>query len=302
MIALALGAALVAGVGVVVLTEDPQQPVPLAVTNPPTPTPTITEDPVPESRPTATAAASPSPSPAGATPTPVTPEVIANGPRDVPKVAITFDTAYSEETAGLVASGVIGPQYNSAVLDYLDATGTPATVFVTGLWAEQYPDAMKRLAGTKTIELGNHTWSHAGWSGECYGLPPVSDTVAASFEIARTAQLIAGYTGAPPTHIRFPALCHDPEDVALAAKMGETTVDADVSYNDTGVTDPSAAVAGILEQTQPGSIILLHLNGPPNTPATVQMLNELVPALKARGLTPVTVKELLAPVEQPPAP
>jgi peptidoglycan/xylan/chitin deacetylase (PgdA/CDA1 family) len=217
----------------------------------------------------------------------------------VPKVALTFDTAYSAETASLVASGTIGPQYNPGVLDYLDATDTPATVFVTGLWGEQYPEAMKRLAATDTIEIGNHTWSHAGWAGDCYGLPSPGDLASQKLEIGRTALLIASYTGRAPSLIRFPALCHDPADVSLAAQFGEYTIDTDIGPNDTGVTDAAPVVAGILEQVQPGSIILLHLNGAPNAPATVEILNQLVPALQERGLTPVTVSELIAPIESP---
>jgi peptidoglycan/xylan/chitin deacetylase (PgdA/CDA1 family) len=226
-------------------------------------------------------------------------EVISNGPRDVPKVALTFDTAYSAETAALVSEGAIGPQYNAAVLDYLDATKTPATVFVTGLWGQQYPAAMKRLAATSTIEIGNHTWSHAGWAGDCYGLPSPGDVASQKLEIGRTAMLIAGYTGRAPTLIRFPGLCHDAADVSLAATFGEYTVDTDIDLNDTGVTEVEPVVAGILEQVQPGSIILLHLYGPPNTPATLEILSQLVPGLQEKGLTPVTVSELIAPVSAP---
>lgn len=292
MIALALGTAVVVGVGVVVLAEDPQDPVPLAVVNPPTPTPTATP------APTATPTPAPTASPAARI-TPVPAEVIANGPRDVPKVAITFDTAYSAETDALVTAGVIGPQYNTAVLDYLASTNTPATVFVTGLWGEQYPEGMKRLAATDTIEIGNHTWSHAGWAGDCYGLPDAGDVANQRVEIGRTAMMIAAYTGSAPSLIRFPALCHDPEDVALAAQFGEYTVDTDIGLNDTGVTEAAPVAAGILEQVQPGSIILLHLNGAPNTPATVEILSQLVPGLKEKGLTPVTVSDLIAPVAPP---
>jgi peptidoglycan/xylan/chitin deacetylase (PgdA/CDA1 family) len=297
-IALALGAAVLVGVGVVVLAEDPQQAVPLAVVNPPTPSATATPPPAdPAANPSASEGAPATPA-AGITP--VAPEVIANGPRDVPRVALTFDTAYSAETAALVGAGAIGPQYNAAVLDYLDATKTPATVFVTGLWGEQYPEAMKRLAATDTIEIGNHTWSHAGWAGDCYGLPSPGDFANQKLEIGRTAMMIAAYTGSAPNLIRFPALCHDAADVALAAEFGEYTVDSDIDLNDTGVGDTAPVVAGILERVQPGSIILLHLNGAPNTPATLEILSQLVPGLQEKGLAPVTVSELIAPVAPTP--
>lgn len=291
LIAVGVGAALVAGAAVVVLAEGPQSAIPLAVDQPPS----STAPPAPEPMPVP----SPSPSADGTEmPAPVAGELITSGPRDVDKVAITFDTAFSADTAAMTASGVFPPQYNEAILDYLEAEKVPATMFVTGVWAEQYPQAMERIAGVDTFEFGNHTWSHAGWTPDCYGLPGPGDEVAQRFEIARSAKLIAQYAGSWPTYIRFPGLCHDPGDVALAGEYGEYTVDADVLIFDSGITDPAFAVNGILSQVEPGSIILLHLNGPPNTPVTLEILSQLVPALRERGLTPVTVSELLAPVAE----
>lgn len=303
LIAVGIGAAVVVGVGAAVLAEGPQESVPLAVSNPPVPTPALTADPVPEGpSQAASPAASPSTqAPATAAPTPVAPELITHGPRDVPKVAITFDTAFSEGTKAQVDAGFLPPQYNAGVLDYLQSASVPATVFVTGLWAEQYPDAMKRMAETQGIEIGNHTWNHYGWTADCYGLPEVTDPVAQKFDIARTAQLIARYTGGQPAYIRFPGLCQDLADVELAAEFGEITIGSDIELNDTGVTDAGAVVAGFMASVQPGSIIVLHLNGAPSNPATVAILEQLVPALKERGLTPVTVSELLAPQPAPSA-
>jgi len=296
LIAVGIGAALVAGAAVVVLAEGPQSAIPLAVDQPP-PTTAAPAPVTPE--PTPNEPAQPAPTDI---PPPVPGELISNGPRDIPKVAITFDTAFAADTAALTNAGIFPPQYNEAVVNYLAAEKIPATVFVTGLWAEQYPQAMERMAGIDTFEFGNHTWSHAGWTDDCYGLPSPGDEVAQRFEIARSAKLIAQYADSWPTYIRFPGLCQDPGDVALAGEYGEYTVGTDLTIFDTGVTDASFAVEGILAEVQPGSIILLHLNGAPNTPATLEILTQLVPALRERGLTPVTVSELLAPVDQEPAP
>ena len=188
---------------------------------------------------TATPSSSGSAAPSGPLPTraPVVPEVIFNGPRDVPKVALTFDTAFNADTAALVASGVYPPQVNVRALDYLQASGTPATVFITGVWAQAYPEVMKRLASTPGMEIENHTWSHLGWTADCYGLAGPADEAAARQEIVHVPGDRAHQvrSGVHP----LPALCHDDEDVALAAQNGETTVDADVTYHDTGATDPA---------------------------------------------------------------
>lgn len=287
-----MGAALVAGAAFAVLAEGPQSAIPLAVDEPPPITaPAEPQKPTPEPAPEK------SDGPAEA-PDPVAGELISHGPRDVSKVAITFDTAFSPDTAALVESGVFPPQYNEALLDYLDAENVPATMFVTGVWAELYPQAMERIAATEKFEFANHTWSHAGWTPDCYGLPGPGDEVASRFEIARSAKLISEYTGEWPSYIRFPGLCHDAADVALAGEYGELTVDADVTVFDSGMTEAGPAVFGILSQVQPGSIILLHLNGAPNAPATLEILKQVLPALRERGLEPVTVSELLAPQEQ----
>lgn len=284
LIAAGIGAALVTAAAVSVLSADPQSAVPLAVDDPPT-----------------APAPAPAPPPAQEPESPTTPqappaiagEVITHGPRDVPEVAITLDTAFSAETARLTDAGVFPPQFNEPVLDYLTEAEVPATIFVTGLWAEAYPQAMARIADTEFFELGNHTWSHAGWTPNCFGLPAPGSEVDQRFEIARTSALISDYTGAWPTFLRFPALCHDQNAVALAGEYGMTTVDTDILMFDTGATNAAATSATIAAAAQPGSIILLHLTGAPNAPATLEILSQLLPALNQRGLTPVTLTELL---------
>jgi len=49
----------------------------------------------------------------------------------------------------------------------------------------------------------------------------------------------------------------------------------------------------MLKQVKPGSILLMHLNGAPNAPVTAAILKVLIPGLKAKGLTPVTLSTLL---------
>lgn len=224
------------------------------------------------------------------------PEVISAGPRDIPKVAITVNTPFSEYLGQLAASGAIPPQYNEAALAALEQAGVPATIFVTGQWAEQYPEAMTRLAANPSFELGSHTWNFAGWTPGCYDLPPTGDVNWQRADLLRTALLINRYTGYAPAYVRFPALCHDPADVALAAEFGETTIDSDVTVSDAFATDAAQRAEEILAQVQPGSIIMLNLNGAPNAPVTAEIIPLLVAGLSARGLTPVTVTELLAPV------
>lgn len=286
---MAIGGVILGAASISVLTGDPPSAVPLAIEYTPPPSPT----------PTATPTSAPTTAPALA----AVPQLITHGSRDRAQVALTFDTSYDAATASSVAAGYLPRQFDPAVLDVLAAYGVPATVFVTGLWAKDHPDAMARLtAAAPPLEVGNHSWSHNAWTTDCFGLPYVGAAEQQRAEIEVAAAEIAGFTGAQPTLFRFPGMCASPEGVALAAELGEQPVGSDVVYNDAFVEDAQAGAAAILSQVQPGSIIGLHLNGAPNAPATAAMLEVLIPALRDRGLELVTVSTLLAPAPAVPAP
>lgn len=278
-IGIAVGGVILAAASFSVLSRGPQSAVPLAI----------------EAEPTAVAETPSSPPPAPPEPPPVVPEVINNGPREAPKVALTFDTSYDSTTAAAVATGYLPRQFDPQVLDVLANQQAPATVFVTGLWAQDHPDAMARMVEAgDAIEIGNHSWSHNAWTTDCYGLPYVGDLNQQRAEIEVAAAKIGEFTGAPPRLFRFPGLCSSPEGVVLAAELGEQPIGVDVQYNDAFVTDPRAGAEAILSQVGPGAIVGLHLNGAPNAPATAAMVELLVPALRERGYELVTVGELLS--------
>lgn len=221
---------------------------------------------------------------------PVTPEVITRAETGRPEVAITLDADLSEWTRTRVRNGELPPQVNTAALDYLEQTGTPSTVFVTGLWAQEYPWAMTRMAENPLYELASHSWDHGAWTSDCYGLPLAQGDPVAN--IAYTAAIIESYTGEYPTFFRFPGLCHDPADVELVASLGQRTVDYDLNGSDAFAYNADLVASNLLDQIQPGSIVVLHLNGAPNAPMTTQILQQLVPGLAERGLEPVTLEQL----------
>jgi peptidoglycan/xylan/chitin deacetylase (PgdA/CDA1 family) len=49
----------------------------------------------------------------------------------------------------------------------------------------------------------------------------------------------------------------------------------------------------VLDGVRPGSIVVLHLVGAPNAPATAEALREILPKLRDRGYQPVTLEDLL---------
>lgn len=99
--------------------------------------------------------------------------------------------------------------------------------------------------------------------------------------------------GTASAYFRFPGLCHTSGDEKIVAAEGMRTVDTDIDVDDAMASDATRTVAAILASIKPGSIVLLHLNGPPNAALTAPILQGILPALAARGLTPVTLRDLL---------
>lgn len=245
----------------------------------------------PVSEPSVTAQSTPAASLA-ATPSPIAPEVIKRSESGRPEVAITLDADLSSWTLDKIRQGSMPAQVNATALDYLEQTNTASTVFVTGLWAQEYPEVMSRMAANPLYELANHSWGHDAWTSDCYGLPVLAGDPIAN--VTDTSRVIAAHTGKWPEFFRFPGLCHDPADVAVVASQGARTVDYDLDGSDAFAANPSAVASSLAAQARAGSIIVLHLNGAPNAAHTTEILTLLVPALEAKGLTPVTMSQLMA--------
>jgi peptidoglycan-N-acetylglucosamine deacetylase len=50
-----------------------------------------------------------------------------------------------------------------------------------------------------------------------------------------------------------------------------------VVSGDVGQSDAKAVAREVLEEAKPGSIVVLHLVGAPNAPATAKALREIIP-------------------------
>ena len=193
--------------------------------------------------------------------------IIARVETDRPLVALTFDDGpTAADTPAL-----------------LDALGdTPATFFLIGRDMRAHPDETMAIAEAGH-EIGNHSDTHRrmvlvspDWVRE---------------ELARTDAAIAaaGYDG--PTHFRPP---YGKKLIALPwvlAEQQRTTIMWSVESD--GTLSPEAMAAQVLAETGPGDIVLLHGMYAANA-ATRTALPLILAGLEERGLTPVTVSELMA--------
>ncbi|RIH89682.1 polysaccharide deacetylase family protein [Calidithermus roseus] len=220
------------------------------------------------------------------------PAPITHGPRQAPRVALTFDTDMTHGMWQNLKTGRVKSYNPTELYRLLEQNQVKTTFFLTGLWIETYPEQARKLAQNPLFELANHSYSHPGFAQPCYGLPSVEPAKKAE-EILKTQRLLA-QLGARSSYFRFPGGCYTPDDLALAARLGLRVVHWDAAGEDGGQTNPDVIVRNVLSRVQNGSIIVLHGQGGPRLPATIPALQRLIPALKARGFAFVTVSELLS--------
>nr|WP_238345201.1 polysaccharide deacetylase family protein [Actinopolymorpha cephalotaxi] len=194
---------------------------------------------------------------------------IGHAPRSAPRVALTFHGAGDPSTA-------------EALLRVAEHVKAPLTVLAVGTWLSQNPTMADRIR-RGGHELGNHTLHH---------LPMRTlDQSQAYDEISGCAAVLRRLTGSAGTWFRASGTQHTTPLIRTAAARAGYRVclsyDVDtLDYLDPG---PAAVVRNGVDSAKPGSILSLHMGHP----GTVQALPALVAGLRAQGLQPVTVTELL---------
>lgn len=225
-------------------------------------------------------------------PTPVG-VLITHGPRDRRVIALTFDADMTTFMQAQLSSKAVASWYDARIVATLRAEHVPATIFLTGLWTQAYPDVVRSLAADPLFELENHSMDHAAWRSPCFRLPAVSTDAARRAEVTDAAAAIRSVAGVDPVYFRYPGGCHADSDNLLVAALGEQPLDWDAVSGDAFQADPAVIVGRVMARVRPGSIVVMHLIGAPNAPATAVALERLIPLLRAQGYEFATVRELL---------
>lgn len=177
------------------------------------------------------------------------------------KIALTFDCAWNDDDI-------------TSILDTLSTYNITAAFFVTGDWAEKFPDAMQQIRDAGHI-IGNHSYNHADYTR--LG----TDEIIADI---RKADSVIG----EGQYFRAPSGGYNDEVIAAAESIGKVCVQWSVDsldYKD-GATEES--ILARLGKTQSGDIILMH-NG---TELTAQLLPKIVKGL-SKNYEFVSLDELI---------
>lgn len=221
-----------------------------------------------------------------------TPGMVYTGPTDRPLIALTFDADMTTSMRQAVLEGR-AVHYDARIIALLRKTRTPATLFLTGLWARTYPRHARDFAADPLLELANHSHTHPGFRSPCYGLPTIGTFAERRREVRRARRVIREITGVTTRYFRFPGGCHAEADVRLVRRLGHVPVQWNVVSGDPRQKDPQVIVNNVLRRARNGAIVVMHLNGAPNAPSTYEALTTIIPELKARGFRMVTLTELL---------
>ncbi|MFD8549675.1 polysaccharide deacetylase family protein [Streptomyces sp. NPDC059649] len=194
-------------------------------------------------------------------------------------VAVTFNAAWND--AGL-----------DRVLGGLARRHTPATFFLTGDFADRYPQVVKRIAAGG-YGLGNHSYSH----------PHFKDLTAAGVRrevrAADRALRAAGAGRALTPFFRFPYSETTPALISEVNGYGfadiEFTTDTNGWMGLGGGMSVDGAVRRALDALGPGAILQMHVGDREGGTDVIdaQALPRILDAIAARGYRVVDLRTLL---------
>jgi peptidoglycan/xylan/chitin deacetylase (PgdA/CDA1 family) len=189
-------------------------------------------------------------------------------------VALTFD-------AGANDAGV------ASILGTLRANGVAATFFLTGRWAETFPQQAATIS--TSFPIGNHSFSHPDFRN-------LSDAQIRD-ELARAEAAIRSATAQDPRPMfRFPFGGSDARTIGVVnqASYGgiRWTVDTLGWQGTSGGMTAQKVVDRVLATLQPGQIVLMHLGSHPQDGSTLDAdaLPAIISALRQRGYGFVTIR------------
>ena len=192
------------------------------------------------------------------------------------EVALTFDDG---------PDPVVTPQ----VLTILDAHGAKATFFSIGRNVARHPEVARDIV-RRGHALENHSDGH-GWHFSLMGVGAITR------ELAAAQATIAGVTGVTPTFFRAPAGVRSPLLEPALCRVGLRVVSWTRRGFDTVQRDPEHVLRRLLGDLRAGDILLLHDGNSALTasgsPVILEVLPKVLLAVRAAGLSPVTLRETL---------
>lgn len=203
---------------------------------------------------------------------------IVSGDRDLPLVALTFD-------AGAAAGSA------NQLLDVLQQQEVRSTFFVTGAFADRYPNLVARIAA-EGHELANHSYSHPDFRN-------LTESQMRT-EIRRAAAAIEAASGVSPVSLwRPPFGSRDDRILRVVDDEGYRAIYWTLDSGDwlDDATEQRVRTT-VLGKTGPGAIVVDHIS----PEATARAMPAIIDGLRAQGYRLVTVSQIMGEAPVCPAP
>jgi peptidoglycan/xylan/chitin deacetylase (PgdA/CDA1 family) len=195
-------------------------------------------------------------------------KLITQGNLQQKEIAFTFDAG----------SDIAGIQ----ILEILKKYNVKATFFLTGKWAEKFPDYAKQIVNAGH-EIGNHSYSH-------------QDAIKISSssliqEINQADQIIKTVTGrSPKPYFRFPYGSYNQSVLNTVGQAGYPySIQWSLDTIDWQQPSADVIVSRIESGASNGDIVLMHIGGI-HTPEAV---DRVIPILRKKGYKLVTLSQIL---------
>lgn len=193
---------------------------------------------------------------------------ISSVPTDQPVVALTFDDGpHATQTARL--------------LELLARENVRVTFFEIADKVAQHPDIARAIVAAGH-EIGNHSKTHAN-------LAELADLEAVRAEVVDAQTIIREATGFTPKVFRAPRLAHGPELWTVLGELGLPSIASNFATRDWDAQTTREQIIERAIKADSGDIVLMHTT----SKKTLEVLPEIIVALRAKDLRFVTVSELL---------
>lgn len=208
---------------------------------------------------------------------PIFGRVVHRGPRDRPRVALTFDDGPGPSTPD--------------VLDALARRGVVATFFVLGQQVERYPQVVARMHA-EGHQIASHGFDH--------GILVFRGARHVADQLHRTERAISAAAGGDALSrlYRTPHGFRGPSVAPVARRLGYRLAGWTHGVFDSADPGVEVIVRRSIAALTPGTILLLHdadgWDASRARPQTVAALDGICDHLVAAGIEPVTMSRLLS--------
>lgn len=172
-------------------------------------------------------------------------DLVTRLPTEERVVALTFDACEAGEKMA----------FDRGILDFLLERKIPFTVFASGRFVETNFADIQTLGKLDFVEVENHSWNH----------PNTMDRFsvdAVLHQVERAHDAIVTATGRAPQFFRFPAGNYNKAGLKAVESLGYHVVHWRWPSGDPDRRmSAEALVRRTVMQTQPGDVLIFHING-----------------------------------------